>query len=110
MPIVIALVLLIPTYGLSLVGLGIYYYLKKSNLENAILYTLENPTAIGYKFENIDWSMALAFLEGKNAKLLYKEHRLIDCTLYINDKHLQVTIVKDLYSDACIIGPVEEVS
>ena len=105
MKIIIALILAIPTYGLSLLILLAYWFCKtknlKGNMEKAIVYLSDNNYP-GTCFNEISYPQAVCYA-GDMGQITYQEGLYIEFSIQINRKKYQVDLNREPNGNGAIL-------
>jgi len=110
MPIIIALVLAIPTYGISLVVVFIYYLFKMGDahekVETAIKHKLYDKGVGAIAFDDISFAEALSYSLKDEVKITYQENNYIEFEVNLDNKLLLVVIGKEPLGNNLMINSV----
>lgn len=107
MKVIIALILAIPTYGVSLLILFLYMLYKaksvKPNMEKAIVYLSKNESAIGTCFKEISYPQALAYANELGV-ITNQIGPYIEFEIRIDEKNYAVTLNKEPGGSGAILN------
>lgn len=105
---IIALILAIPTYGLSLVLLVAYWWYQhkklEKNLKSAIQYLLHDSSALGTCFDEINYKHAAAYLNGKATKVRSQIGYYIEYEFALNQGVMVVILDKEPNGSKAILN------
>jgi hypothetical protein len=107
MKVIIALILAIPTYGLSLLILLAYWFYKtkdlKANMEKAIVHLSNNKHSLGTCFNEISYPQAVGYA-GEMGQITYQQGSYIEFSIQINRKKYQVTLNSEPDGDGAVLN------
>ncbi|MBT4290056.1 MAG: hypothetical protein HOD92_22250 [Deltaproteobacteria bacterium] len=98
MKFIIALVLAIPTYGMSLIILIAYLFIKhlnfSKNMEKAIVYLSSDSYPLGTCFDEIRYAQALAYAD-EVGNIISKRGQYVEFEVKINGDSYFVTLNRE---------------